>query len=329
MLLAHKIKLDPTKEQEVYFSKACGVARFAYNWALGEWKKQYKLGEKTSEAKLRKQLNSIKHSEFPWMLEVTKCAPQQAIKNLGSAYKNAFRKINQGVKNPKEIGFPQFKKKGVHDSFKADNGAPDKLSNAVKVEGKKVKLPICGWVKMREEPRFAGRIISTNVSKQADGWYISLQIDTEYQHKTIDKAHDSIGVDLGMKALATLSTGEVVQGAKPYKHLENRIRRLNKSLHRKKIGSANRAKAKTKLAKLHLRIANIRKDCLHKLTHKLVTSAKNIGIEDLNVKGMIKNGRIPILWVLMLRFELPRDMPFFQGQTSGQPCKMNAVKAYH
>lgn len=83
----HKIKLAPNKAQDEYLRKSCGVARHAYNWALAEWKRQYEVGEKPNEAALRKQYNAIKPVEFPWALEVTKCAPQQAIKNAGTAYK--------------------------------------------------------------------------------------------------------------------------------------------------------------------------------------------------------------------------------------------------
>lgn len=90
MILAHRIRLVPTGEQEAYFSRACGVARFSYNWALAEWKRQYAAGGKPSEVALRKLLNAIKHEQFPWMHEVTKNAPQQAIKNLGRAYANFF-----------------------------------------------------------------------------------------------------------------------------------------------------------------------------------------------------------------------------------------------
>ena len=89
-MLAHRVRLDLTPAQEEYFRRACGVARFAYNWALEEWQRQYRAGEKPSEAALRKRLNAIKDAQFPWMREVTKTAPQQAIKNLGRAYSNFF-----------------------------------------------------------------------------------------------------------------------------------------------------------------------------------------------------------------------------------------------
>ncbi len=156
--LAHKVELDPTLAQANYFARGCGVARFAYNWALAEWVRQYKAGEKPSEASLRRLLNSIKEVEFPWMLEVTKCAAQHAIKNLGKGLKRLFKKKSR---------YPKFKKKGLHDSFRADNGPEDKFSHAVKVVDKEVTLPRIGVVRMKEPLRFEGRIISVTISRVA------------------------------------------------------------------------------------------------------------------------------------------------------------------
>jgi len=233
---------------------------------------------------LRKQYNSIKPIEFPWALDVTKCAPQYAIKNMGTAFKNFFRNVKQG----KKPGYPKFKKKGQHDSLRADNGPQKKGESAVKVDGKRIQLPRIGWIKMREEVRFHGCIQSTTVSKMADGWYVSVLVETEDRLQTkMDKG--AVGVDLGVKSLAVLSDGTEIVGPKPHKTTSKRLRRLNKSLSRKKKGSANSKKAKAKLSRLHKKISDIRKDALHKLSHKLVTEYSVIGIEDLNVKGMVKN----------------------------------------
>lgn len=307
MIRAHKIKLTPNKAQIEYFTQACGVARHAYNWALAEWKRQYDEGLKPSEISLRKQYNAIKPVDFPWALDVTKCAPQQAIKNLGAAYNNAFRRAKKGKKGSK-IGFPKFKKKGLHDSFRADNGPQSKGLDAVPHEGKEIKLPKIGWVKMREPVRFKGQIISTTVSKQADGWYISVQIETT--ERLVRSDYGSIGVDLGVKALATLSNGEIIGGRKSHKISLKRLRRLNKSLARKKIGSANRTKAKTKLGKLHKKIADIRKDDLHKLTNRLATEYDIIGIENLNVKGMVANRKLARAVSDMGFFEFRRQLEY-------------------
>lgn len=281
---AHKIRLMPTQEQAIYFAKSCGVARHAYNWALAQWKQQYEAGGKPSEMSLRKQYNAIKPTEFPWALEVTKNAPQQAIKNLGTAFQNFFRNVKQG----KKPGYPKFKKKGVRDSFRADNGPQKAGENAVKVVGKTVKLPKVGIVKMREELRFDGQVVSATVSRMADGWYVTLLVDTT-DCLSGSLGGGIVGVDLGIKEFATLSNGEVIPALKPHRAAHRQMVRLSRSLSRKKKGSSNRAKAKAKLARLHQRISNVRIDALHKLTHKLATEFDTIAIEDLNVKGMMRN----------------------------------------
>jgi putative transposase len=144
------------------------VALFTYNWALSEWKRLYALGEKPSEAGLRKALNAIKHECFPWMGEVTKNAPQQAIKNLGHAFTHLFEdleKYGRGGLPWKRVRVPKFKKKGHNESFRADNGPDAHHPSAVRTDGKRVKLPVIGWVRMREEVRFAGRILSVTISR--------------------------------------------------------------------------------------------------------------------------------------------------------------------
>ena len=164
MILVHKIRLCPNNEQATLFAKSCGVARFAYNWALAEWHRQYAAGEKPHEAKLRKQLNEVKGEQFPWMDEVSKTAPQQAIKNLGTAFKNTFSRLKKGTKP----GFPRFKRKGIHDSFRADNVPTKDVPNAVKADGERVRLSVIGWVRMAEEVCFKGNIKSATVNKVAD-----------------------------------------------------------------------------------------------------------------------------------------------------------------
>ena len=250
--------------------------------ALAEWKREYEAGGKPSEAALRRKLNSLKASEFPWMLEITKNAPQQAIKNQGAAFQRFFN----GHGN-----YPKFKKKGVHDSFRADNGTERKQPNAVAVSGKRVKLPVIGWIRMREQLRFKGRIMSAVVSRTAGRWFVSLAVEGDHQPPT--RENQTVGgVDLGIKALATFSDGHVVPGPKALRSDLARLKRLSRSLTRKRKGSNNRRKAKAKIARLHARIANIRQDALHKLTTDLVRHFTVIGIEDLKVKGMLANSRL-------------------------------------
>ncbi len=281
MLIAHKIALKPNNKQATYFAKACGVSRFSYNWALAEWQRQYKahtenpILPKPSQMALRRQLNALKATQFPWMLEVTKNAPQMAIIHLGSAFKNFF----EG-----RASYPNFRKKGVRDRFSITN---DQFS----VQNKRIRIPNLGWVRMHEKFRFIGKIMSATVSRVANRWFVSITVETsDLSHLRQAENQGAVGVDLGVSTFATLSRGEPpVPGPKPHKVLLQRLRRLSQSLSRKKKGSINYKKAKARLAKLHARLTNIRKDAVHKLTSDLTRRFSAIGIEDLNVRGMVKN----------------------------------------
>ena len=275
MLRSHKIALIPNNKQRTYFAKACGVSRFAYNWALARWKERYEAGEKVSEGALRKELNSIKRKQFPWMLEVTKCAPQLAIMDLGDAFKRFFKK---------QTKFPRFKKKGVRDSFELSN-------DQFQVVGKRIKIPLLGEVRMRESVRFSGTMMSATVSRQADKWFVSITVETDDIPKT-SKNQAVVGIDVGITALATLSDGTKIAGTKPHKHLLPRLRRQSRALSRKTVRSNNHHKAARRLARTHYRISCLREDCLHKLTTHLVQNYGVIAIEDLNVAGMVKNRRL-------------------------------------
>jgi putative transposase len=307
VILAHKIALDPKPEQKVYFARAAGTARFAWNWALSEWQRQYaewreyRCGPKPSEAALRRQLNALKADTFPWMTEVTKNAPQQAIKNLGTAFTNFF----EG-----RAHYPKFKRKGVaHDSFRADNGPDKQHPNAVDVDGKRIRFPIIGWVRMREAVRFVGKIKSAIVSRVADRWFVSLSIEVDHT-PPIRETQTVGGCDLGVKALATLSDGTTFEGPKALRSNLKRLRRLGRAHSRKVKGTANRRKSARKLARLHARIANIRTDALHKATTAIVRKFSVIGIEDLNVRGMLKNSKLSRAIADVGLFEFRRQVTY-------------------
>src|SRR5271166_5454553 len=165
MLLAHKIALDPNAVQRVALARSAGTARFAYNWALAEWKRQYGAGEKPSEVSLRRQLNSIKRASFSWMYDCGKCVVQEAIIDLGVAFRSFFEKRG---------GYPRFKRKDDRASFCAANEA-----GTFRADGKKIKLPVIGWVRMREAVRFSGPLKRATVSQEARRWFVSVMIDTD------------------------------------------------------------------------------------------------------------------------------------------------------
>ena len=275
MYLSHKIALQPNNRQATYFKQACGTARFAYNWALVEWKRQYEAGEKPTWQKLDAKLNRIKHNEFPWMYDVTKCAAQNSLMNLGTAFHNFFAG---------RARYPKFKRKFQHDSFKLDN-----LN--FNIDGSRIRIPKLGWVRMREALRFTGKLISCTISRRADKWFASIVVDTEPVLKPAEN-QGAVGIDLGLTTFATLSNGQKIAAPKPLAKLLPKLKRLSRSFSRKQKGGKNREKARIKLARLHLRIWNVRQDFLHKLTSDLTRRYNTICVEDLNVKGMLRNGKL-------------------------------------
>ena len=322
----HIIELKPNNQQATYFNKACGVARLSYNWALNEWQKQYqqdkqyrdecqKLGltidesklNKPTQGKLRKQLNAIKREQFPFMLEVTKCSPQEAIIQLGNAFKRFFKG---------ESNYPQFRKKGKDDRFSLTN-------DQFKIIGRKIKIPNLGWVKMTENLRHQGKILSAKVFKKANKWFVSIAVELDKVILPKPKTGKSVGIDLGITDLATLSDGTKIQAPKPLKSKLKKLQRLSKQLSRKQQGSTNREKAKTKLSRLHLKISNIRKDFLHKLTTNLVKSYDIICLENLNIQGMVKNRKLSRAINDLGFYELKRQLVYKANQWGKQVKELN------
>ncbi|MEA3315465.1 MAG: transposase [Campylobacterota bacterium] len=284
-MIAHKIELKPNKKQITYFQKACGVSRLAWNWGLCNWEKQYKDGLEPSGIALKKEFNSIKKKQFSFVYEVTKYAVQQPFLQLQEAYKRFFKKIG---------GKPKFKKKNrSKDSFYIGG-------DQIKVINKKVKIPNLGLVKLTEDIKFNGKILNATVSRIADKWFISFGIKPSMSYLPC-KNQASVGIDLGVKTLLSLSNGTIIQSPKPLnkylKKLKRLSRQLSKKQHSRKKGdftpqSNNFKKHSLKLARLHKKIADIRRDSMHKITTFLTDNFKYISIEDLNVKGMMSNSKL-------------------------------------
>lgn len=308
MFRGHRIRLDPSNVQATYLARAAGTARFAYNWALAEWQRQYEACkappclQKPNETALRRQLNAIKREQYPWMLEVTKNAPQMAIMQLGRAFTNFFKG---------RARYPTFRRKGRDDRFTLTN-------DQFRVEEKRIWIPHLGWVRMWESLRFAGRRVSASISRVADRWYASITVDITEPLLPPVENQDVVGVDLGVTALATLSTGETFVGPKALAMLLDRLRRLSRGLSRKVKGSRNRGKAKIKLAKLHARIASLRRDSLHKLSTNITRRFHTIGIEDLHVRGMLANRCLSRAIADMGFGELRRQLEYKAAQRGGR-----------
>ena len=279
---AHKIRLYPTHEQEIHLRKACGVARFAYNWGLARWNELHAQDKEVSAYSLRRELNAVKREQFPWMLEVTKCSPMESLLNLGEAFKYFFSKTH---------GYPKFKKKGVKDSFTVSmDGGNFALS------GSKVRLPKLGLVKSAEPLRWPqAKLLSLTIKRVADRWYavVNVELPEQPQAEPSENQTDSVvGVDLGLRTFATLSTGEKVEHPRYLRTALPRLRRLGQALARKTAGSRNRHRAKNRLARKHASIANQRRHFLHKLTTDICKRFDTVVVEDLAVKNM---GALPSL----------------------------------
>ncbi len=276
MQIAHKIELKPNNKQRTYFKKACGISRFVWNRAIAEWEKQYKGGKKPSGMGLKKQFNSIKKKEFPWTKEVTKYAAQQPFLDIQNAYKRFWWKL---------ANRPKFKKKGKSkDSFYVGG-------DQVKIKGKKICVPNLGWVRLKEQLRFEGKINSATFSRTADIWFVSVQVETKTEFVKCMTCN-SVGIDFGINKMATLSNGVALESPKPLKSNIRRLGRLQRELKKKEFNSRNYQKQKIKVAKIHSKVCNIRNDTLHKITTYLTKNYLEIGIEDLNIKGMVKNHKL-------------------------------------
>ncbi len=276
-VLTHRIALKPNRTQEVFFRQCVGAARFAANWALAEWQRQYQAGEKPNEAALRRQFNALKPIDFPWIMDLPKAVPQQAIKNVGWAYQRFFQK---------QAKFPRFKKRGVHDAARLDNGP-----GTFQCLGARIRLPKIGWVRMREAVRFGGKPLSATLSREADRWFISIPVEIDCPEPACE-SQAAVGVDLGVSTAITRSTGEKIDSPKPLKKYLQRMKWWSRQHSRKQKGSANRRKSARRLAKLHARIAHIRQNFLHQVTTHLTRRFGLIGIEDLNVRGMMANDKL-------------------------------------
>lgn len=270
---AFKTRIYPTIEQAILIDKTIGCCRFVYNNGLNVKITQYKK-DKTSIScyDLIKKLPKQKQ-EFEWLKEVEAQALQQSLMDLDSSYKKFFQEHK---------GFPKYHKKGIKDSFRS--------LSAKYVTRHKIKLPKIGEVKVAEKIKKKWNIRSATISKRAGIYFVSLLVD--YVPPKIEKTGEAVGIDVGVKTFAVLSNGKQYENIKTLKKYEDKLTRLQRILSHTQKGSNNRNKAKTKLARLYLKMANIRQDFLNKTSSEIARNYSLVAIEDLNIVGMLKNHKL-------------------------------------
>ena len=232
-----------------------------------------------SAVELHRLLNRIKHTpRFAWLYEVSKCAPQEALRDLDRAYANYWR----GQKNGRRVGFPRFKKRGrCSERFR--------LTGAIRVEEGVVVLPRIGQVATKEPTgKFRGRILSATCRREADRWYCSLTVEV-VRPDPAPVDGPVVGVDLGIHTFAVCSDGTSIDSPRALEGSLRKLRRRARAVSRKQRGSRNRAKAAVAVARCHRRIRNQRADALHKATTALAKAKSVIVVEDLHVAGLLRN----------------------------------------
>lgn len=281
MQIAHKIEIKPNKSQIQLLRKACGCARFTYNWALNAWQHMYQAHKvdktlpKPNANLIKKEFNKIKKTQFPWIYESPKDANQQPFANLNNAFTRFFKKLGK---------FPKFKKKKNNESFYVSN---DKF----KIIDQTIQLPIIGKVPLTEKLRFQGKIINATVSTQGGKWFVSIVVDSVVVKKKKIKKQ-VVGIDLGLINFATLEDGKKFKSPKPLKKYEKILKRRQRQYSKKQVGSNNKFKSAMKLNKLHYKISCKRKDFLHKLSTKICCENQVICLENLKVQNMMKNHKL-------------------------------------
>ena len=294
MKRSHRVALKLTAEQEALFGQHAGYARFAYNWALGEFKAGLEVGEWLSEQTLRPRWNKVKGMIAPWGLELSQNAAKYAIIDFGQAAESwgKYRQKKTGHRPGRRVGFPRFKRRKHEQGFRADNG-PD----TVKADGKVVILPKVGRVDMVEQLRFSGSIREVTINRTAGTWFACFCVE-DGEEAPLVKDGPVIGVDVGVGTMATCSDGATVENPKALATSLKRLRKVDKSIarsrnvHGKKNHSNRRERLYAKRRRLHARVVNVRNDNQHKATTAIAKSAGRVVVETLNVAGMMMNRRL-------------------------------------
>jgi IS605 OrfB family transposase len=300
---AYRFALDPTPTQRRALASHCGAARVAHNWGLALVKAhldQHRTDPRVqvpwTQPELRREWNRAKDEVAPWWAENSKEAYSSGLDGLARALRN-WSDSRNGHRKGRPVGFPQFKKKGrCRDACRFTTGAIKVLPDR-----KHVQLPRIGVLKTHESTRKlarrleqgTARVLSATISRTADRWFVSFTVEVERQIRATNGKTTTIGVDVGIRHLAVLSTGEPpIPNPRALERSTRKLRRLNRELARRRPASRRRKLARRRLARAHARAANLRRDALHKLTTTLANEHATLVVEHLNVAGMVRNRRV-------------------------------------
>lgn len=284
---AYKVELEPNNKQKTQLLRHCGAARWVYNWGLARKIESFQAKTKLPSAMtLAKALRSERAEVAPWLNEYSSYVIDSILPHCDTAFDNFFRRCKEGKKGKK--GFPRFKsrKNGIGSM---------RFHKDYAVRADAVRFPRIGWVRLKEHGYIpvngsvGNKFYSATVSEKAGRWFVSVQVECEVEDIEPADNLPVIGVDLGIKELATCSNGRVFKNPKTLKKNLRKLKRLQRAVSRKEKDSSNRRKAVRRLGKIHARVSNIRSNTLHNLTASLTKTKRVIVLEDLNVSGMMKN----------------------------------------
>jgi putative transposase len=299
---AYQFALDPTPRQRRALASHCGAARVAYNWGLQlvEARLQQRRAGKDADLpwtlfQLQWEWNRAKQQVAPWWAENSKEAYKSGLDGLARALRN-WTDSRAGRRKGRPVRFPHKKRKGrSRDACRFTTGAIKVLDDRTYIQ-----LPRIGILKTHESTRKlarrveqgSARILAATISRTADRWFVSFTVEVQRHVRSGNGKTDVVGVDVGVRHLAVLSTGTTIANPHALERSLRKLRRLNRQLARRAPASKRRAQTRRRLARVHARAANLRRDALHKLTTALATEHGTIVVEQLNVAGMMRNRRL-------------------------------------
>jgi IS605 OrfB family transposase len=323
VLQAYRFALDPTPRQRRALASHCGAARYAHNWGLELVKARLdqRLTDPSavlpwSSYDLQREWNRAKRDVAPWWPENSKEAYKSGLDALARALRN-FSDSKAGRRKGRRMGFPRPKRKGrCQDACRFTTG-----SIKVLADRKHVQLPRIGVLKTHESTRKlarrleqgTARILAATISRTADRWFVSFTVEVQRTIPATNGKQNVVGVDVGVRHLAVLSTGQTIANPRALEGSLRKLRRLNRQLARCTAGSRRRNRTRRQLARVYARASNIRRDAMHKLTTGLATRHGTVVVEQLNVAGMVRNRRLARVLSDIGMAELRRQLGYKTG----------------